>query len=365
MGDKVQFIILQRVDLMTVNPPMVYEQALERRNNAAHEWQVHVVASSQSVDLTGCSVACYAARSDKKTVYIKGVINGSVASVVFDSAFYAINGDIAARMELSNGSGQVMAVARLYCTVSQTGTDVIIDPDGEVPSLDNLMALIDEMKMATQAATNAAALASEAAKSANFQVLGQYNTLAQLQAAHPVGNAGDAWAIGTAEPYIVHIWDVDAQAYKAIGQLQGAQGPQGIQGAAGRGIQTVALTAGDHSPGTLDTYTIYYTDGTTGQYSVYNGKNGSDGKDGAPGSNAQAIVYTINGKSADGSNNFSVTPEGIGAAPASHTHSGYADKEHTHGYVPTSRVNQDLNTSSAVTFASVTADVVYGAVFME
>ena len=35
------------------------------------------------------------------------------------------------------------------------------------------------------------------------------------------------------------------------------------------------------------------------------------------------------------------------------------------GAVPKSKVNQSLNTTDAVTFASVTADVVYGAVFME
>lgn len=35
------------------------------------------------------------------------------------------------------------------------------------------------------------------------------------------------------------------------------------------------------------------------------------------------------------------------------------------GAVPKSRVNQSLNTTDTVTFASVTANVVYGAVFME
>ena len=35
------------------------------------------------------------------------------------------------------------------------------------------------------------------------------------------------------------------------------------------------------------------------------------------------------------------------------------------GAVPKSKVNQSLNTTDAVTFASVTANVVYGAVFME
>lgn len=313
MDEKIQFVILQRVDLMTVNPPMVYAQALEHNNNGAHEWQVHVVASSQSVDLTGCTVACYAARSDKKTVYIKGKTVGSVASVVFNSEFYAINGEIAARMEFSGSDGRILTVARLYCTVTQTGTDTIIDPSGEIPSLENLMAMIDEMKAVTQAAEDAANAANAAAASANFVVLGQYDTLELLKAARPTGNVGDAWAIGTAEPYVVYIWDVDAQDYKAIGQLQGPTGPQGIQGAPGRGVQSVVLTSGDHSPGTFDTYTMYYTDGTSMPYMVYNGKDGKDGSPGANGSDAQAIVYTINGESADSKGNFALSAADVGA----------------------------------------------------
>ena len=168
MDEKIQFVIPQRVDLMTANPPMVYTQALERYNNGAHEWQVHVVASGQSVDLTGCMVVGYAARSDKKTVRIKGKATGSVASVVFDSAFYAINGEIAACMELADSDGRTLTIARLFCTVSQTGTDSIIDPSGEIPSLDNLMALIDEMKTGTANAADAADRANEAAENADL-----------------------------------------------------------------------------------------------------------------------------------------------------------------------------------------------------
>ena len=163
MNENIQFVILQRVDLMTANPPTVYSQALELHNHAAHEWRVQVVANSQPVDLTGCTVACYAARGDKKTVYIKGTANGSVASVVFDSAFYAINGELAARMELSGSDGRVLAVAKLLCTVSQTGTDMIVDPTGEIPSLDELLAQIGTIEAATKAANEAAAAANAAA----------------------------------------------------------------------------------------------------------------------------------------------------------------------------------------------------------
>ena len=38
-------------------------------------------------------------------------------------------------------------------------------------------------------------------------VLGTFATLADLQAAVPTPDAGDAYSIGTAAPYDLHIWD--------------------------------------------------------------------------------------------------------------------------------------------------------------
>lgn len=41
-----------------------------------------------------------------------------------------------------------------------------------------------------------------------------------------------------------------------------------------RGILAILRTGGDGSPGTVDTYTIYYSDSTSTEYTVYNGKDG-------------------------------------------------------------------------------------------
>ena len=90
----------------------------------------------------------------------------------------------------------------------------------------------------------------------------------------------------------------------------------GATGAAGVGIASITRTAGDGSAGSVDTYTITYTDGTSTTYQVTNGRNGTNGQDGAPGQDAPTY-------------------------------------------------DQSLNTTDTVTFASVTANVVYGAVFME
>lgn len=57
----------------------------------------------------------------------------------------------------------------------------------------------------------------------------------------------------------------------------GATGATGSTGAAGRGISVIARTSGDGSAGTIDTYTITYSDSTTSTFNVYNGADGENG----------------------------------------------------------------------------------------
>ena len=49
-----------------------------------------------------------------------------------------------------------------------------------------------------------------------------------------------------------------------------------VAGEDGRGIVSFVRTSGTGTAGSLDTYTITYTDNTTDTFTVYNGKNGSD-----------------------------------------------------------------------------------------
>lgn len=49
-----------------------------------------------------------------------------------------------------------------------------------------------------------------------------------------------------------------------------------VAGEDGRGIVSFARTSGTGTAGSLDTYTITYTDNTTDTFTVYNGKNGSN-----------------------------------------------------------------------------------------
>jgi len=67
----------------------------------------------------------------------------------------------------------------------------------------------------------------------SYTVLGIYPTLAALQTAHPTGQAGQAWFVGTAESNTVYQWDVDKAAWTDVGALKGPKGDTGAQGAKG------------------------------------------------------------------------------------------------------------------------------------
>lgn len=66
-----------------------------------------------------------------------------------------------------------------------------------------------------------------------FTILARYDTLAQLQAKHPTGTAGDAYAVGSAAQNTIYNWSVDNSEWEDIGPLEGPQGPQGPQGVTG------------------------------------------------------------------------------------------------------------------------------------
>lgn len=67
----------------------------------------------------------------------------------------------------------------------------------------------------------------------SFKVLGLYETIGKLQAAHPTGAEGNAWAVGTSDSNVIYVWDTDLSAWINVGPLMGPQGPQGETGPQG------------------------------------------------------------------------------------------------------------------------------------
>ena len=97
----------------------------------------------------------------------------------------------------------------------------------------------------------------------SYKIKDAYATLADLQAAHPTGAAGDAYLVGN--PAHVYVWAEDASAWEDGGAFSAIAGP------AGNGIKSIAKTA---TVGLVDTYTITFDDDTTETFDVTNGEDG-------------------------------------------------------------------------------------------
>lgn len=115
------------------------------------------------------------------------------------------------------------------------------------------------------------------------------------------GATGDTGAAGTDAKNIdlqtnaTHIqWRYIGEAWQNLVALTSLVGPVGPDGATGVGIASIAQTAGTGAPGTINTYTITYTDASTTTFGVYQGADGAtgatgaDGADGAPGADGAA-----------------------------------------------------------------------------
>lgn len=96
------------------------------------------------------------------------------------------------------------------------------------------------------------------------RIKGYYDTVAELEAAHPTGSAGDAYLVGN--PSHIYIWLVDDAEWHDGGAFTAVPGPEGV------GIVSIEKTA---TVGLVDTYTVTYTDGDTDTFNVTNGADGT------------------------------------------------------------------------------------------
>ena len=158
-----------------------------------------------------------------------------------------------------------------------------------------------------------------------FKVLDYYDDLSALETTISNPNAGDAYGIGTSDPYDIYVYgetsgwvnngplhgpqgpqgekgetgdaftydmftdeqlealtgpqgekgDTGPQGPQGIQGDTGPQGEQGIQGERGTSIVSIKRTSGTGAAGTTDMYTITLSDGTTETFSVYNGADGT------------------------------------------------------------------------------------------
>lgn len=188
-------------------------------------------------------------------------------------------------------------------------------------------------------------------------ILGSYNTLAELQAAHPTGSVGDGYMVAGD----LYVWN--GSSWEDVGQIQGPPGQQGPAGADGTSVTVSSIQYGTSSSastqpsswsttaptsmtkgtwlwvmttysdsttavtksyvgtdgddgtsvyvqsatkvGDTTTVIIANSDGMTTTLTIVDGQDGNDGTDGANG--LSGYVHTAWANSADGSQDFSTS----------------------------------------------------------
>ena len=251
--------------------------ALLTGDSQAHTFRLTVKRGGEDAAITGASVAAYFVRADGVTVPITGSVEGSVALVTLPESCYRVPGRFQLVVKLALGG----AVSAVFCgdgAVAASDTDAILDEEGVIPSLDEVLAQVAAAEAAAASANSAAASATTAASSAqtaaaraDAAALSIESLGADAETLSPGSAATAAWRT------------VDGAKVLLIGVPQGIQGPQGPQGEPGKdGIGSVSSVNGIESVGgnvTLtaadvgalpDTYTppVTSVDGKTGDVSV-------------------------------------------------------------------------------------------------
>lgn len=92
-----------------------------------------------------------------------------------------------------------------------------------------------------------------------INILGEYDTLSDLQSAHPTGNPGNAYMVGTTNPKDLYIWDVDNSRWANQGALQGVKGDKGDAGSITIGVVTEGETMKVENVGTSEDAIFNFT----------------------------------------------------------------------------------------------------------
>ncbi len=204
----------QTIDLANAAPvALEFEASLGDR--LAHTWKVSMLKNGAAVSLAGATVtADFLRMGDRGTVVLVGAVSANVASVTLTQECYAVAGDVRGSMRIVV-DGAIITTAHCVMRVKRDDSDVTVEPGAMIPDIEDLLAAVPAANAAAAAANDAAVYARQS----RFTVLGIYATLSALQAAHPTGTPGDAYAVGTASSNVIYVWNVDTSAWASIGGI--------------------------------------------------------------------------------------------------------------------------------------------------
>lgn len=187
---KVQIIMSRDIYLDTPVTPITLANPLYVGDNDAQRVRFRVFqqhGDTVPMDLTGVTVMMHFIRPDGGDVVITGTPGTEWSYVDMPQACYAYKGLFAFSVHLISDDQTATTVMKACGQLDKVTTDTIIDPGHVIPSLEELLAKLDDMDDAVTACNAAAAAADAAADNANAAV----SYLAPVYSAESTYNAGE------------------------------------------------------------------------------------------------------------------------------------------------------------------------------
>lgn len=145
-------------------------QLFASADHNAHTFEVTLTASGKAVDVSGAGVFAYFIRNDQKTVVVtSGKAQRNVVTVTLPESCYVTDRQAAHFQLIIKVSSTPDRKAVFWGDgyITRSTTDAIIDPGHEIPSLEELLAMVAEVEGVTTAARDATSKANTATTQAN------------------------------------------------------------------------------------------------------------------------------------------------------------------------------------------------------
>lgn len=223
----------------------------------AHVFELSLYRGAEEMDLSGASAKGYFIRADGYTVPITGAASGNVVTLTLSEGCYYVVGNFNLIIKVSTAESR-KSVFWGNGYVVRSVTDVIVDEENVIPSLDELLAQIAATESAAKAANQAASAANSAATSA---VQAASAADANASAANSAANAAKA-AASTATAAATKI---DDMTITATGLAAGAAPTAELTEVDGRYNIVFGLPKGDKGdPGATPQITVQVKTGKPG-----------------------------------------------------------------------------------------------------
>lgn len=141
------------INLDQKNREFIWDTLATVGDDGAHRFEVGLCDAEKRIDLSGASVQLIVRRADKKDRILAGSIENNYAIATLDEHCYALAGQVRCTV-LIKVNGSTLTGVRAYLDVAEGLGGSVVDPEGHIPNLTDLLNELKNLRDATKKAND-------------------------------------------------------------------------------------------------------------------------------------------------------------------------------------------------------------------